>query len=283
MIPFAVGIIYVTIYIMAPDSILPGMFKAPEMACALFAAFMESLIIVHLFPSNDSYGDFWKASSIGAGIMDDAGNLRFSSDKVLDITADQVRAARDSSLILGGGDTALSSKKIHGGFCYWLKDLSEINGLNSKLADIGDVLSEENAMIDAENKMNAERIRTEQQSRLYDRIAVSVRPQLDKLDRLLQKASGPMDEETFEATMKYACLLNAYIKRYSNLIFVSDGRETIAAGELTLAMYRKFEEALETAMPGAAAVVAHLAMDGKEARLETEIVGRDFARGGDES
>ena len=90
--------------------------------------------------------------------------------------------------------------------------------------------------------------------------------------------------------MEYACVLNAYIKRYSNLILISDGAEDILAVELRLAleesleygglcgaqtcvtgsntgrlpfvaallMYRLFEEVLETAIPGADGILADL-------------------------
>lgn len=290
ILPFAVGFLYVVLYILDSDIFIIHMFRAPEIACVLFAAFMESLIVVHLFPSNDSYGDFWRASSIGAGIMDNDGNLRFSSGKCIPVTAEQVYGAKGSPAVLDRGDTVLGSKKIHGGYCYWVRDISEINSLNSRLADLGDVLADENAMIDAENKMEEKRTRTEQQSRLYDSVAKGVRPQLDKLDNILRNLDDDTDEETFVHSMEYACVLNAYIKRYSNLILISDGAEDILAVELRLAleesleygglcgaqtcvtgsntgrlpfvaallMYRLFEEVLETAIPGADGILADL-------------------------
>ena len=69
MVPFAIGIIYTLFIVFNQDNIVTSMFRVPEMGWFIFAAFMESLILVPLFPSNDSYGDFWNTSSIGAGIM----------------------------------------------------------------------------------------------------------------------------------------------------------------------------------------------------------------------
>ena len=348
VIPFAVGILYVTMYILYPDFFLVRMFKAPEMACFLFAAFMESLILVRLFPSNDSYGDFWNASSIGAGIMDEAGHPWFSSEQCVQVSEEQVREAEGGEIILGDGNTALSSKKIKGGYCYWIRDISEISSLNSRLSDLGDVIADENAMIDAENKMTEKRIRTEQQNSLYDSIARSVRPQLDKLGGILDGLSEDVSGEDFISAMKYGCVLNAYVKRYSNLIILSDRKDVMPFGELFMAIeesleyvrlcgvpayltsscendlpsenalliYRLFEEVIETALPGADAVLVDITakQDADSLRVElsapgkimdeafmkediergrgtldveyledemTEIIRLDFARGGD--
>lgn len=79
MIPFVFGMVYTVLYILNVDNVLVKLFRLPEIGCFLFAAFMEGLIIVHLFPSNDSYSDFWNASSIGAGIMDENGVISYKS------------------------------------------------------------------------------------------------------------------------------------------------------------------------------------------------------------
>ena len=53
------------------------------------------MIIAHLFPSNDSYSDFWNASSIGAGIMDE--NLHSTavrSLRLLQLKPRSLKAAR---------------------------------------------------------------------------------------------------------------------------------------------------------------------------------------------
>ena len=78
---------------------------------------------------------------------------------------------------------------------------NEIGRLNRALAETGDVLAEENAMLKAENQLAEERVRIEQQNRLYDSIAQSVRPQLDRLSALLDAL--PEEEAAFEQAMKY--------------------------------------------------------------------------------
>lgn len=186
------------------------------------------------------------------------------------------------------GNVILKSCRIHGGFGYWIRDISEINRLNQELSDLGDVLIEENAMLNAENEMRTKRVRIEQQNRLYTNIAEQLSPQLESLGRILERL--PEDETAFEREMKYACILNTYVKRYSNLLLLSNQRQNISSRELQLALmesleyvrlygiiahgsykgeyllpgewillaYRVFESVLETAIPGAKAVLVNL-------------------------
>lgn len=218
-LPFTIGIIYTLLIVLNIHNVLTEMLRVPEMGCVLFAAFMESLIIVHLFPSNDSYSDFWNASSIGAGIMDEEGVIHYESEHSMAVSEAQIRRAENEEVLLAGGDMALRSHRIQGGFCYWTKDISEINQLKQELADMGNVLAEENAMLKAENKIMEERTGIRRQTALYDGIAQRVGSQLEKISSLLDLPA--QNEEAFKQNMKYACILNAYVKRCSNLLLLS--------------------------------------------------------------
>lgn len=239
MIPLILAVVYCLSYFFGEDGLIVRSFRMPEFMCFIFAAFMECLISVHLIPSNDSYGDFWNASSIGAGIMDNDGVIRYKSEQSVSVTEEQIRNAEKNAILLNDGNILLKSHAIHGGFGYWTKDISEINRLNCELADLGDVLTEENAMLDAENKLAEERIRIEQQNKLYDDIAKSVKPQLDKISMLIDKPAK--NDENFELKMKYACILYAYIKRLSNMLLLFHQNEFIPSGELCLAITESLE------------------------------------------
>lgn len=305
MVPLIFGIIYFISYVVNPDWLLAAIIKMPEFVSVFFCAFMECLILAHLIPSNDNYGDFWSSSSIGAGIMDKNGVVKYKSKSSIPVTEEQVRAAEKSAIFLEKGDVVLRSHAIHGGFGYWTKDISEINKLNRQLEDLGDVLAEENAILDAENKLAEERIGIEQQNKLYDDIAKSVSPQLDKLGRLVEEPE--QNEEMFEQTMKYACILNSYIKRLSNmlLIFHQNSRifsgelclaisesleyvrlygikahfeyrgESLLAGECVLTAYKVFEAVLESGIPGADAVLVNLDISVDNINLRIEMNNPD--------
>lgn len=301
MLPFFAGILYTLFILMKIDNVWTKMFMLPEIGCFLFAAFMESLLVVGLFPSNDSYGDFWNASSIGAGIMDEEGVIRYQSEHSISVSSKQIQKAEKQTVFLEDGNIALKSHRINGGFGYWIKDLSEINRLNQQLADLGDVLVEENAMLDAENKMAEERIRIHQQNALYDSIAKSVSPKLDKISGLLDTLT--QEEKNFEQTMKYVCILTSYVKRYSNLLLLLHQDKQIDSGELCLAIsetldyvrlygtkaylshegekklegevvllaYKCFETLLEAVIPGVNAILVNLYILEAELSMQIEL------------
>lgn len=301
MIPFSVGIIYTLLYVLKIDNILIKMLNLPEIGCFLFAAFMEGLIVVHLFPSNDNYSDFWNASSIGAGIMDESGVIHYQSEHSILVREEQIREAEHQAIFLENGRIALRSHRIQGGFCYWIKDISEINDLNQKLADMGNILIEENAMLEAENEMTEERTRIRQQNALYDGIAKKVSPQLDKISKLLDVMER--EDKSFVNNMKYACILNAYVKRCSNLILLSHQNNYIDIAELCLAIsesleyvrlygvkahgiyqgegrflgerilfvYELFETVLESVIPGANALLVNMDIHKDVLSLQMEI------------
>lgn len=301
MIPILIGAAYTLVDISGQKNIVTIMLKMPEVGCFCLAAFMECLIAVRLFPSNDGYSDFWNASSIGAGIMDKDGIIRYRSEKSLFADPEQIREAEHHAVLLRNDTVALRSHAIRGGYGYWTKDLAEINRLNRRLADLGDVIAEENAMLDAENKIKENRTRIEQQSRLYDSIAESVRPQLDKLNDLL--THPPEEETTFEKTMQYACILNCYVKRRSNLLLLFHQTKQIPSGELQLAIsestdylrrygvkadarfsgeamlpgetiltaYELLETAIEAAVPGADAILISVAVSPTGLTLSIEL------------
>lgn len=315
LLPLLIGALYILCIILNLESYVTRLLTVPEMGCFLFAVFMECLILAHLLPSNDRYGDFWNASSIGAGIMDRAGVIRYRSERSLPVTPEQVREAVSRPVLLQNGGVILNSRAVQGGFGYWTKDISELNRLNDALKDLGDVRAEENSMLEAENEMAADKVRVEQQNLLYNGIAKSVRPQLADLDKLLDTL--PEDEEAFEQAMKYACVLNAYIKRRSNLLLLSRQSREIPSDELCRALsesleyvrlcglmayaeyggqgvfpcevlllaYEVFEAALEAALPGADTVLVDLkcADSGLKLRMELnaprENLPEDFMSG----
>ena len=234
MIPVAMGIVYTVLYVTDRKNVVANMMKLPEMGCFLFAAFMESLILIHLVPSNDNYRDFWNAVSLGAGIMDLNGKICYASEHSIPVSREQVERAEHQDVFPESGSLVLRSSRISGGYCYWIKDISYINTLNSRLSELGNVLEEENAMLKAEQKLLQEQNRIRRQNALYDDISRKIRPQLDQISRILEESDR--EDGEFIRKMKYACILNAYVKRYSNLLLIARQNAYIDSGELWLAL-----------------------------------------------
>ncbi|MGN1351141.1 MAG: histidine kinase N-terminal 7TM domain-containing protein [Anaerovoracaceae bacterium] len=239
MIPVAVGALYLVMFFIDQDNIFARVYRVPELVCFVFAAFLECLIDSRLIPSNDNYDRLWAVSTTGTGIMDRDGNVQYRSCNSQAVTLDQVKMAKEDTLLLNGGNTQLRSHAVNGGYGYWFKDVTEINRLNKELEDMGDLLNEENAMLKAENELAEKQSSIRQQNDLYKSINEGVRVQLDRLDALLKHP--PQDEMEFERMMKYACILNTYVKRHSNmqLVFGKDG--WLSSEELRLAVSESME------------------------------------------
>lgn len=288
LLPLCFGCVYCALYLFAPGSPLIAVFKVPEVVCFVLPAFLEGLILAGLFPQNDNYHALWNASRLSGGIMDLRGEFCYSSEQCPRLTMAQVLTAAVRPIPLGGGGTLLRSRAVSGGYGYWLRDVREINRINEQLAGTGDVLAEENAILEAENSLREKRLSIEQQNALYDSIARDLAPQLERLHILL--ADPPADETEFERTMKLAAILNVYVKRRSNLLLLAHQGAEISATELRLAFaesleyvsfagirahgeysaasslnartallfYKIFEDALEAALPGTGDILVSL-------------------------
>ncbi len=217
---------------------LSQIFLMPEMVCVIFGIFIEGLIVMHLLPSNDSYERFWDLSSIRGGIVDQNGVIQFQSANGISVTAEQIRESGKNTVFLNE-NTILQKSPIRGGSSYWIRDITKLNQLNSELQKLGDLILEENELIKAENQIRESRTAIEQKARLYREIAKALKPQLETLKSLLETL--PKEELLFQKEMKKACIYNVYLKRYSNLLILSEHAEQISCEELRLA----FSESLE--------------------------------------
>lgn len=303
LLPLALGAGYALAVMLGKENTITKLLTVPETGCLVFAAFTESLIGVHLIPSNDNYGAFWNASNTGAGIMDEHGVILLRSGKSMSVSHAQVLGALEQEMLLEGSSVSLKSQRITGGYSYWTRDVSEINRLNQEMEELGDVLEQENSMLEAESRMRQERMHIEEQNRLYDDIARGVRPQLDRLDDILEQP--PEDEADFVSAMKTACVLNAYVKRRSNLLLFARQNGLLPSGELWRALaesleyvrlygvhaqgftsgeglvggeeallaYDLFECVLETALPGTRDLLVYLSATEGEMILRVELSG----------
>lgn len=297
LLPLCVGLVYVGSSFLWPRGNLVRLYKVTELICFVFPAFAEGLLQAHLFPSNDSYEALWQASGLRCGIMNREGGIVCESEKSVQVTEAEVRQAEGQEVFLKNENLVLRSHEITGGYSFWMKDITEINAVNKKLAELGDVITEENAMLEGENRLREKKNRIVQQSRLYREIAEDLEGELKVLSGLLQ--NPPEEEALFEERMKYAAIYNVYIKRRSNMLLLSSEQPVIAGAELALAIresmdyvqlagsrgyfacegtgqfpgewvlsaYQLFQRVIEASLP-CPAILVHLCLDGTKKCLQ---------------
>ena len=193
--------------------------KTTEFTCVMTVVFIEALVGLGLFPANDHYGELWRASSLAGGLVDADGGLVAASASVPAVTASQLADARVRRVPLDSHHV-LAARDVRGGTAFWVRDLSRIHALQARVAELGDVLAEENAALSAENSLAHERALVAQRQRLYEQIAAYSGDELAALDA--QLGALPHDEAAFLQVMHRMAVRATYIKRSANLILLGE-------------------------------------------------------------
>ena len=186
----------------------------------------------------DKYTELFKNSSVCAGLTDNEYNVIIKSKGCITPAEEQIRESGEHPVYLSDETTLLQSCKVRGGHFFWCEDNSELIRLNGELKDTGDYLFEENAVLNEAAGLEETRRRISEQNRLFDGISESLQPQLNKLEEILNNL--PDDEPGFLRRMKYAGVLGAFIKRYSNLLLLSSSDSRTDSSELYLCINESF-------------------------------------------
>ena len=220
---------------------LREMYEFPEMISLVMIGFLESLILTRMIPSNTDHGNFFRSSSINAGLADRYGNVKLRSSENVALAREDILSAVIEPVLLPDSAKLLKCKAVSGGYFYWIEDISEMLRLNAELENTGDYLTEEQAMLEESARIKEKRKRIAEQNILYDKIALSLRPELERLSDILDDL--PVDEREFCTQMKLAAFLNAYVKRRSNLLLIADAKsdDFIDSGELAVSVAETLE------------------------------------------
>lgn len=196
--------------------------------CIMIIALLESAIQIGLIPSNTNYNELFRNSTVSAQIVDADYQPCMVSGTATPLSEDVMRSAEAEPVDLGY--TILHSKAITGGHVLWQDDVKQINDLIEQLRDTQERLGESNELLKAELELKENRARTEEKSRLYDRIAKEVAVQLAKAEELLKLAeTEPKQTKSAIAKVSVIC---AYIKRRGNLLMLGEEGNIIPAIEL---------------------------------------------------
>lgn len=193
---------------------------------------LESAIQSGLIPSNMNYRELFAQSTIAAQIVDGQKKVHYASVNAAPLDHAVMEQAKHETIDLG--DAVLHAKNIHGGYVFWQDDVKEMNSLAEHLREANDKLGERYDLLKAELELKERRLQAEEKSRLYDRIAREIAPQLDKADMLLQQSRE--HPEQVNALLSQVCVISAYIKRRANLILLGEEKMDISVRELELCL-----------------------------------------------
>ena len=199
----------------------PSFLRMPETVAFSVVVVCESLIRIGFIPSNSDHAQFFDVADISASIADRHLHTVLSSKNAPILTSAQLKEAAESGKITLDEDTLLCARAIRGGVVFWTQDLAVIHRINTELAETNATLAEEGDLIAAENALKEQRLRIEEQNKLYEGIFTVFRPHLQKMQAVFSRAQT--DAERDEA-LRMALVYGVYLKRRSNLVLlVSDG------------------------------------------------------------
>ncbi|WP_238318182.1 hypothetical protein [Peptoniphilus sp. BV3AC2] len=279
-------------------------FKSAEFNILMVVLFIESLVFMRLLPSNRGYESFLQLSSLNIGIMDLNGKMIFSPKMYRDIEPSLIEDALSNPIFIDE-DTMFESAKIKGGKSFWFVDFTDFNNLKRKLISISEDMLSENELLKANNILQKNMVKLEEQREIRNHIQMKLKPQFDQLKYILMNL--PEDEDLFEIKLKHACFLDVYIKRYANLFLITKNKNTLDLSELRLAfcesldylklsdvntyidwelsgkfdakyclnLYEIFQYALEFYMPGIDSLYINLYMDENAPVLSIKIKGAE--------
>ena len=224
-IPLALFVVCLTCCILR-EVFNPLFIKMPETVVFSVVIVCESLIRIGFIPSNTDYAKFFDVADVSAIIADKKYNVELSSENAPEITREQAIIAVKSGEIALSKDTILKAKAITGGEVFWTEDLSVVNKINDRLAEINLTLAEEIDLVTAENRLKEQRSKIEEQNNLYKGIFGIAKPHLKKIGKRLAKANT--DEEKDDA-LRLSVVYGVFLKRRANLAMTeTDGKITLS-------------------------------------------------------
>ena len=212
---------------------LARMYHAPEIQVFGMLGAFEVCILSRLIPYNENNTGFFSNLGLPVWITDEAFSSVYETNLPIPAAPEQLSAALKAPVYLDE-DTRLQGMKIRPGFAFWTEDASELHREGRRLAAANELLSEENDLLAVEPELKARKAHLDAQNQVYDRIASALYPKQKRMEVLLE--STPPESESFPAVLAECCVLNAYCKRKSNLMLLSEDNLPRQNRELFLAL-----------------------------------------------
>ena len=129
-------------------------------------------------------------------------------------------------------------KDVWGGKLSYAEDISGITESNKELKEISERLLEENALQEAENSLQEDRVHVSVMNKLYDDISEFSSGKTEEIEKLLNCSGSDAD---FKKNLEKACILASYIKRRGNLYLLGEENRQYDFNDL----YLSFKESLD--------------------------------------
>ena len=209
------------------------LFNNPEIHIFGMLGVFEICIQYRLIPYNENYTGLFQRMRIPVLITDRDFQIIYRSEKEISSEEKDLRAALNQTIDLPE-NMKLSGKKIHGGYAFWSENVSAIRQMQDKLARAIEITEKENDLIQAETEQKKKDAFLQSRHRIYHEIATELYPCQRKIQEILQRTMP--GTEGFRKNIAVISVLNAYVKRKTNLLLLASEKDTFSIRELFLAL-----------------------------------------------
>lgn len=214
-----------------PISIFMGILEIPkingicvwrlvELYAFIVIGFAESCIQTGLIQANVEYKKMFRLSNRPIKISDLSGNTLYASQN-------EEKAFKEDE------DTRVFNKDISGGIISWAADISTLNALNRNIKEVTEQIATRNEFLRNDISVKEEYSKLDTRNKLYDNIALVVKPQLEKVQSLIDNTN----DDNFNRNISEIAVLNAYIKRRSNMELMDATDGCLPSEELFTALF----------------------------------------------
>lgn len=212
--------------------IMPSMFAAPEIVSFGMIGIFESCVRNRLIPYNENYAGFFASMRFPAIITQSDFTVAHRSASPISAEIPQLKASLEKPLYLDK-DTKLTGKPVTAGFAFYTEDERELHRMIDRLIDANELIASENDLIEAENILKMRQAQVDSRNMIYAEITEKMLPYHRRALEMLDEMQPGADD--FYEKLARLNLLNAYIKRGTNLLLVSDGGK-LPSRELRMAL-----------------------------------------------
>ena len=205
--------------------------------CLLFTAVLESCIQCGLIQSNTGYDELFMVSRLGAQITDQENTVRLASLNAKKLTKEQ-RINAETHSILADKRTRVRSQRIGFGHVLWQEDVAELTEAIDQIEENCRDLAEHNRIRQENLETRKKVLALQEKNRVNDLLHRETAGQIDLIDQMLAQYEMETDAGKRTRLLAGTAAIGAYIKRYGNLLLVSERRATADTHDLS----RCFEE-----------------------------------------
>ena len=227
------GLVFLNILVLDKLPVPISPFKVPDAHIFGMLGFIEVCIRHRMIPYNENYTGFFHSLQMPVLITDRALNPAYRTENELTAGREALRAALTAPVDLPE-DQTLHGKAIRAGYAFWAEDESGIRRAQQRLQEANETIEQENELIRAETEQREKDAYLKSRHRIYHEIAEELYPVQKRISRLLESAVP--GTEAFRETIAKVSVLNAYVKRKTNLLLLASERDRLSTGELGLAL-----------------------------------------------